>query len=82
MNESFPLTSAKKGDILIVDRMEVTQMEKKRLNDIGLLRNNEIRVVLKLRKSPIIRVKETTMAIGKPIANKIFCHYKEQDKEI
>ncbi|MDD4110331.1 MAG: ferrous iron transport protein A [Clostridia bacterium] len=79
--ESFQLTTAKKDDILIVDRMEVTPKERRRLNDIGLLKKSTIRVVNKLGKSPIIQVKHTVMAIEKSLASKIFCYYKEQDTE-
>ena len=67
----YPLTLANPGDEVTILRVGGTQEIRKHLEDIGFVCGSVISVVTSSTDHPVIRVKDTRVALGKELAAKI-----------
>ncbi|WP_370749738.1 ferrous iron transport protein A [Eubacterium sp.] len=67
----MPLTMAKEGEVNIVKRVSGKAETKKFLESLGFVVGGEVTVISQIGGNVIVNVKDSRVAIGKEMANKI-----------
>ena len=67
----MPLTMAKEGEVNIVKRVSGKAETNKFLESLGFVVGGEVTVISQIGGNVIVNVKDSRVAIGKEMANKI-----------